>query len=613
MKKKTILLVADVKGWAFDNIAQYLVKLLESRYDVRVVYVSDYKDYNDFLDALNAISKIDFIHFFYRVYLRDLLQYFINDPLNPKLKPLLKAAIVTSIPDKMFLQECDIIENESFFSFVDNYYTVSKELHKIYSRINIYPKPWRDVIFDNVIISTKPNFKSKDKLQITWIGNSNSGSSYFGPDYDLKGLHTVILPALMKLKKTSSIEINTIDSASQKLSKQETYNILKNTDILLIASKCEGTPLPLIEAMASGCAIISTDVGIIPEVLPEEQKRFIIERNVDSFVRAILALDKDRELLSNLKKSNYDAYQKIFLNSENFFKKWSNFIEDTIEISNKNDRAKYKNRFLSICLMRRIIDYKIKSSFIKEMVRFFSEFYYVRNFITYLYVFLRKIIHLGYKVKGWRDRALYFVKRTLKRFFIKEEKVFSNIYATDFWTNGSGPGSTKENTIEYRKILQKYFDDPKYQTYVDLGCGDWQIMSLINIPKEKTYKGYDIVKTVIDDNKKKFSKDNVHFYHSTDIDNVDSGDLLIVKDVLMHWPNKRVDYFTKNILPKFKYALITEGDDAITKNTNINFGEWRPVDLTAKPFTVPGIEHIFSYHAHGVVKKMYFYTNPNIK
>ena len=203
------------------------------------------------------------------------------------------------------------------------------------------------------------------------------------------------------------------------------------------------------------------------------------------------------------------------------------------------------------------------------------------------------------------------IKNFLKKLLHREEYIFSDIYRTDFWTQGSGPGSTKENTVEYRKILQEYFNDPKYQTYVDLGCGDWQIMRLINIPEDKMYKGYDIVQTVINDNKRDFAKDNVTFYHITKIDNIDPGDLLIIKDVLMHWPSDRIQYLIDAILPKFKYALITDGDDKNLLNTDIDFGQWRPVDLTMSPFNAKNIKQIGEYKAHGVVKKIYFYTNPN--
>ena len=70
---KKILLIADVRGWAFDYIAQYLVSLLEGKYDIDIVYIDDYKTPEEFLDYLATLPQIDLIHFFYRI---TLIAYF---------------------------------------------------------------------------------------------------------------------------------------------------------------------------------------------------------------------------------------------------------------------------------------------------------------------------------------------------------------------------------------------------------------------------------------------------------------------------------------------------------------------------------------------------------
>jgi hypothetical protein len=195
---------------------------------------------------------------------------------------------------------------------------------------------------------------------------------------------------------------------------------------------------------------------------------------------------------------------------------------------------------------------------------------------------------------------------------IEEERIFSEIYDTNFWTNGSGPGSHKNNTIEYREILQEYFDDKRFKTYTDLGCGDWQIMKLINIPDNKIYKGYDIAKTVIDTNNLDYKKENISFYHINNIDLIESADLLIIKDVMIHWTNERVLYFINNILPKFKYAIFTEDycTDSNILNADINFGQFRCIDITQPTFNSKSCKVISEYKTNSWNKRVYLYTNP---
>ena len=58
----------------------------------------------------------------------------------------------------------------------------------------------------------------------------------------------------------------------------------------------------------------------------------------------------------------------------------------------------------------------------------------------------------------------------------------------------------------------------------------------------------------------------------------ESGDLLITKEVIHHWPNKEVDYYFKTIVPRFKYVLLQNGATD-GPQTDIEFAQWRPLNL----------------------------------
>ena len=72
---------------------------------------------------------------------------------------------------------------------------------------------------------------------------------------------------------------------------------------------------------------------------------------------------------------------------------------------------------------------------------------------------------------------------------------FSNVYKTNSWGNGSGPGSYIENARPYVHLLQTYFD-ARFCMIVDFGNGDWQIMRHIAIPSHNIYTGFDLVSSV---------------------------------------------------------------------------------------------------------------------
>jgi len=59
----------------------------------------------------------------------------------------------------------------------------------------------------------------------------------------------------------------------------------------------------------------------------------------------------------------------------------------------------------------------------------------------------------------------------------------------------------------------------------------------------------------------------------------DSGDLLVVKDVLMYYPNADIDYFMTTILPRFKYALI-HFSAVDSPHADTVLGKYRPLMLS---------------------------------
>ncbi|MBY0263807.1 MAG: hypothetical protein K2P90_00010 [Holosporales bacterium] len=196
-----------------------------------------------------------------------------------------------------------------------------------------------------------------------------------------------------------------------------------------------------------------------------------------------------------------------------------------------------------------------------------------------------------------------------------EEKIFTHIYENNLWGKGSGPGSDPSKAQPYISLLQTVFENPKYKTIVDLGCGDWQLMEKIRIPHDKFYKGFDVVHSVINDNIQKHQRTNVQFYHIHELKKFQNvtGDLLIVKDVLIHWPIKTILFFLQDILPHFKYALLT-GDYG--SNSDKEMGSYSPLDLQAPPFSAQNLTVLLDYQVpdhNGLKKRVWFYERAHLR
>lgn len=80
--------------------------------------------------------------------------------------------------------------------------------------------------------------------------------------------------------------------------------LLERADIFILPSYHEGMPLVILEALASGCAIISTPVGGTPEILNDENVKWAAVQSAEDIEKAIKALAADPELLSKMQLAN---------------------------------------------------------------------------------------------------------------------------------------------------------------------------------------------------------------------------------------------------------------------------------------------------------------------
>ena len=173
---------------------------------------------------------------------------------------------------------------------------------------------------------------------------------------------------------------------------------------------------------------------------------------------------------------------------------------------------------------------------------------------------------------------------------------FDNIYKNKSWGEGSieggssGSGSSPEVNKAYLSFLSSFIKENNIKSIVDVGCGDWQIMSLLNTDNIH-YKGYDVSKKIIDYNNKIHKKNNIEFYVE-DLDkksNYERGDLLICKDVLQHLSYSKINNILSQ-LNKYKYVIIINDIVQDTNNSDIDNGGYRSLDIQKQPFNIKNID-----------------------
>lgn len=102
------------------------------------------------------------------------------------------------------------------------------------------------------------------------------------------------------------------------------------SDIVMLTSKNEGTPVSIIEAMASGRAVLSTDVGGVRDIIENQVSGIITENSDAALTDALMKLVKDSTFRDRLAECANPAvlskfsYHRLASDTSNFYAKLLN-------------------------------------------------------------------------------------------------------------------------------------------------------------------------------------------------------------------------------------------------------------------------------------------------
>jgi hypothetical protein len=241
--KRRLLMLANERGWAFDDLCQQRARYLADSWDVDIKYLQetpslDPKDYDLMFDCNWNYSHYN--NGFAGKYVRGInshkweraSQRFLS------LRRSLNGAVACFVPNRMHLQKIS----------------------------RVFPATClvREGIDPTVFYWIKDC--SGTDLIAGWTGNPNN---------EYKRLTTVIEPAC----KAAGVELRLIQAPDR-----QALNLFYNeVDIVLIGSGplYEGNPLSLFEAGACGRAVIATNVGAVPETVEDGVSGLIVESTAD--------------------------------------------------------------------------------------------------------------------------------------------------------------------------------------------------------------------------------------------------------------------------------------------------------------------------------------------
>lgn len=174
---------------------------------------------------------------------------------------------------------------------------------------------------------------------------------------------------------------------------------------------------------------------------------------------------------------------------------------------------------------------------------------------------------------------------------------FDNIYNSDVWglktdeyaSAKPGMESEHDRNKRFSALISELIRLNEVRHLVEFGCGWWKYMIDVDLTGVQ-YDGYDIVDTVIQDNRTKYGAENIRFHTVTDGIRMPKADMLLSKDVLQHLPTADVQYYLSLFRTNFRFMLIgndCKPDDQLNGTTAR--GGYRALRLERPPFNYPNV------------------------
>jgi len=251
-KKPRVLLLVDTRKWAFDFLARNLVGKLKDRFDFEIKYVKERPE----LDP----SRYDLLYVFFwgetwhqqfgferdRT-IKEVSSHRWEDSVYGPCTPLQLV--------ERYLHDCGtvICTSRRLLNLIAPYHSRARHASNGFNPSLFHPKRTR----------TGP-------LTIGWAGNIKD---------QVKGYIDILEPACQDRSR--------LLTAGGTLSQRKMDLFYNKLDVLAVCSLHEGSPMPLVEAMACGCFPVCTDVGVVSELIEHGVNGIIVsERTPEAFAES---------------------------------------------------------------------------------------------------------------------------------------------------------------------------------------------------------------------------------------------------------------------------------------------------------------------------------------
>ena len=273
-----IAVLADTRGWAHDVIAGHVRRNLPPEFEVDLFYLFDENFTRRLAVAVNE-ADYDLIHL-----------------MSWRYWPVIKdwgfsrEKLVTTI---LGHRELGGNNRRGFLEVMGNFACASTISQRLYGElVSVLPR----LFLTPCGVDTQAFYPGPQGMDMDGgFAFGAVGRHYVERDGgdDIKGWKRILEPLAAELRPLRAHYLQ-VDRAAR-IPYKAMPDFYRRCHCYVCASRSEGNPLPLLEAAASGLALLSTDVGVAPEIIEKGRNGWILPRDRRAFARAIIDLSGQRE------------------------------------------------------------------------------------------------------------------------------------------------------------------------------------------------------------------------------------------------------------------------------------------------------------------------------
>ncbi len=278
--KPRILIVVDVPGWALDRTADNIIARLSNIYSFEKVFNRD---------AGEKIRKKNY-DMLYICYWRQLADAGIKVAIPPPAVTGIRSHFkwdggCGQPPSQMVIDRLNRFDAVNVPSLI--LYDIFRD--KLPS-LFLTPHGVDKTVFSPR--KQRPRPSPQGRLVIGWTGSETNHPGK-------RGIDDYIVPAL---KGLAGVSLRIAAREKRWLTQDEMALFYNGLDAYICASRTEGGPHPLLEAAACGIPLVSTRVGIAPQLIKQFQNGILVDRDVDAIRDAIIFLRDNKEMRTQMGK-----------------------------------------------------------------------------------------------------------------------------------------------------------------------------------------------------------------------------------------------------------------------------------------------------------------------